>query len=200
MDAHRWVAIDVEPGGATKPEAYLGAVEVVDGALGAQVLLRIAAERRDSLSGGVVQASGWDLSNALRMLDAFIGEADVVVYNARYDCAALRRLHDAARLPLPSWRVLDALRVVRANEGDDPRYFYSLQSVVLRRALLTEEECDRRRELHRTGHTNKWLLHDAQDDAMAAALVILDCAHDRADDLAKVAADHDVSWSSLALR
>jgi DNA polymerase III epsilon subunit-like protein len=200
MQHSRWVAIDVEPGGATTPKAYLGAVEVVDGRVGARVLIRIAAERRDEWTGRLQIPAGWHLDDALRMLDAFVADDPVVVYNARYDCAALRRMHASAGMVLPEWRCLDALRVVRAAERGERGNFYSLQSVVLRRHLFSDEECDRRRLIARTQRTNKWLLHDAEDDALAAALVVLDCADDPTDSLEEVAAKHGVSWTPLAGR
>jgi hypothetical protein len=156
----RFVAIDVEPGGTWRDCGVFGVAEVV----GSQVVANFQMAFQHT-----------DLAVTLTFLSAFIDDAPIVVYNRSYDVPALRKLVATTNQSAPSSVTYCALQMLRRHVGH--RTVGTLSDCVHKYQLLSADEIAWRRvRFFSLGYGNKWLLNDAQDDALACARLVLHIA------------------------
>lgn len=164
------VSIDVEPGGLTSPVCSIGVAELSAG----QVTTQLGFKVKSPLSR-VSPAGGSDLPPSGRrvaVLGCVCRRPLGVVLLRRYDRGALQRLCAAAGVAAPGWNFICGREAAIAAGLVGLRGFRELQSMVLGLGLLSTIEIDQRRELHRRSPQQKWLLHNAVDDAWANAMVL----------------------------
>lgn len=102
-------------------------------------------------------------------VEAFIGDRVVAAYGMSYDINALAKLLVAAALPVPKLSFICGLQLARKLRP--AAVFNDLQTVALGLDLFSETEMEFRRVVGRSWARNKWLLHNAADDAAANARI-----------------------------
>lgn len=166
------VALDVNPGGRALTHGYLGLAEIVpDDQVGEVLELRFArpvSRLHDGRPGDVSEfVAAWTF------VEAFIAGRPVVVSNAAYDLAALRKLLTAAGMEPPPLAVSDLLAIRRSVAPSLGRG--SVWAAVRALGLMTLEEQHPRVE---AGRSRPFPAErgTASDDALMAALVLVGLA------------------------
>jgi len=109
------------------------------------------------------------MAEALTIIDAFVGTRLVSLFNHKYDAPMLRKLYRGEGLPVPEWMYFCGLELSRHSGSRSS----SLIDNAVAFNLYSPEEVRARSLTHRiTPTANKWLLHDAADDAAANALLV----------------------------
>ncbi|MFJ4651143.1 hypothetical protein ACIP5Y_07695 [Nocardia sp. NPDC088792] len=165
------VSIDVEPGGRTSPFGYIGIAEIIGNAVEDSWLVKFRSPHY-----------GWPATSVnptprfievWPYVDAFIGERLTAAYGYSYDIKQLVRLLNLEKLPIRPIPVVNGLALARSLWPAAG----SLQTVVLGLNLLTRDELSAVYDTRpSTQPANKWLLHDAEDDALANARLFLHAA------------------------
>jgi hypothetical protein len=163
------VSIDVEPGGRTVAMANLGVAEFIGLEPASTFQFRaISPHYRGDLSRFDGSQS---MRDALVLLDAFVGDRPVSFFHAIYDAPKLRKLYALAGLACPKWPYFCAAQLTRHLTPHDQRRAGLLDYVVAL-DLFEPSEVQRRREVFKAHGGNKWLLHNAADDALATGLLV----------------------------
>ncbi|GGO01401.1 3'-5' exonuclease [Nocardia rhizosphaerihabitans] len=166
------VSIDVEPGGRTTPFGYIGIAEIIGNDVETSWMVKFRSPHYRWPATSIDPAPPF--GQIWPYIDAFIADRLVASYGSSYDIKSLASLiavEGCSARPIP---FIDGLQLARSLS---PRRSGSLQELVLELNLLTREELA---ELHSqrssAGPVNKWLLHDAEDDALANARLLLQAA------------------------
>lgn len=188
-EANTFVAIDVEPGGATTPLGHIGVAEVADSKLADSFSLTFEnpayrSQRLDAFLSAPteylnlasshaeprVQHLGFD--EVFPFLDAFVDNRLVVAYNSSYDKSAMRKLLATTDIPPVRWRFVDGYTIARRLWPSRPM---PLQWLAVSLELLDETEITIRKMEKRMNPygQGKIILKNAQEDAWACAQVIL---------------------------
>lgn len=162
------VSIDIEPGGRTSPFGYIGVAEIVGNAIESSWLVKFRSPHYSWPATSINPTPR--LVEVWHYVDAFIGDRIAAAYGYSYDIRHLTQLLKLEKLPIRPIPVVDGLSLARSLVPGGG----SLQAMVLALGLLTRDELT---ALHNnrssTRPANKWLLHDAEDDALANARLFL---------------------------
>ncbi|WP_040793407.1 3'-5' exonuclease [Nocardia paucivorans] len=180
------MTIDVEPGGRTSPYGYLGAAEIGGSTVEQTRLWKFRSPLYRWPRAITDPAPGFE--QVWPLVDAFVGDRLVGAYGASYDVRQLNRLSAAAGIATRAIPFVDGLALARSLLPDDR---HNLQAVMLALNLSRPEFERRRRQRTTSGLTRKWLLHDAEDDALACALLFLHAAAHRLD-INRIMATHNL--------
>ena len=154
QEALDFVAIDVEPGGKTKPWGSLGVAECVNGELADPFTIRFLSPHYSSHPDG---SQSLTAAEAITLLAAFVGARLIVFFHAKYDVPAIRRLALAGSFSPPAGEYICA-ELLAQHSTPKVAWRSSLQDWVLHFGLLDPADIARRRAIHRDAPQQKWLL------------------------------------------
>ncbi|MGW0252678.1 hypothetical protein ACWDYH_39245 [Nocardia goodfellowii] len=186
------VSIDVEPGGRTSPFGYIGIAEIIGNAVESSWLVKFRSPHypwpASSLNAAPRFHEVWPY------IESFIGERLVAAYGFSYDIKHLALLLQLEQLPIHPTAFVDGLGLARSLRPGGG----SLQEMVLGLKLFTRDELAGMHEHRRpTRPVNKWLLHDAEDDALANARLFLHAADGHPFDVNSIIAAHHLRIRNL---